>query len=233
MASVLLLLVSASLFVTVSVNAIPAEDDVHYDLFRKYNPESLPRRRLNESVEVELSFSLIGLDDINEQSEQLEALFYINMEWEDYRLSWKPEDYDELVTAYIDPKNIWKPDLCSYQGDSKILHPDTKVVLSYAGKVNWIPFKKYTVYCRKNTTITMDCDLKLGSWIHTASEMTVKLQVQQLDISRYAPRGEWVLKDASLGKNTAIYSCCPGKFESINISMMLKKSTENCHSFSI
>lgn len=210
-------------FTLLCVKAIPAEDTLHDNLFSEYHSEILPRERLDESVAVGVSFSLINFDDINEQHEKLSAFFYVSMQWTDYRLAWKPEYYGRVNKTNVDPKKIWKPDLCSYQADSKVLHPDNYAVLNSGGEIFWIPFKKYTVYCVNKTTDEMKCRLKVGSWVHATDEMTVMFNNKEVDTSTFASRGEWDLKDISQEKNTVYYACCPKAYETISIFMTLKK----------
>lgn len=38
----------------------------------------------------------------------------LSQEWEDYRLTWKPEEFDNMKKVRLPSKHIWLPDVVLY-----------------------------------------------------------------------------------------------------------------------
>lgn len=38
----------------------------------------------------------------------------LSQEWEDYRLTWKPEEFDDMKKVRLPSKHIWLPDVVLY-----------------------------------------------------------------------------------------------------------------------
>lgn len=39
------------------------------------------------------------------------SIFPSSQAWTDYRLSWKPEEYDNIKVLRIPPQKVWRPDI--------------------------------------------------------------------------------------------------------------------------
>ncbi|NXT96756.1 ACHB4 protein, partial [Anhinga rufa] len=50
----------------------------------------------------------------NEREQIMTTNVWLNQEWIDYRLAWKPSDYEGINKLRIPAKRIWLPDIVLY-----------------------------------------------------------------------------------------------------------------------
>ena len=48
---------------------------------------------------------------VNEQSQTMQAMCKLTVDWEDKFLSWVKEDYDNITTHTVTQNTVWLPDI--------------------------------------------------------------------------------------------------------------------------
>merc|ERR1712123_55289 len=101
-----------------------------------YQSAVIPRLSPSQPLDVELGVAPLDFDFVGRV---LTANTWIWITWTDFRLSWKPSDYDGLNTTSIPASLLWTPDLevynsPSFGGDSfsqQISKHPTEAVVEY------------------------------------------------------------------------------------------------------
>ncbi|TKS77119.1 Neuronal acetylcholine receptor subunit alpha-4 [Collichthys lucidus] len=76
-----------------------AEERLLKDLFVHYNKLSRPVENTTDTVLVHFGLSIAQLIDV---------------EWNDYKLRWNPEEYENVTSIRIPSEIIWRPDIVLY-----------------------------------------------------------------------------------------------------------------------
>ena len=83
------------------------------DYFSPSNYNKLIRGVLDQhkAVEVNLTFSLLSLTNVNEVGEMIEVMGVLYIAWVDERLVWNPADYNDTRVVNAFQNEIWKPEI--------------------------------------------------------------------------------------------------------------------------
>jgi len=158
-------------------------DDIFYD--RRYNPDVIPMRNPEEPLKVNVQLSLLDLD-MDRKGSPLEANVWMALEWEDYRLSWDPAQYQGLKQFNVPAKRLWTPDmqiLNSHNFDTesfsaRMENKPGRAVLSSNGTIIWYPSNLIEVHCEEASPLDKEeeerrCSISVGSWTHMDKEIQI------------------------------------------------------------
>ncbi|XP_066267607.1 uncharacterized protein [Branchiostoma lanceolatum] len=162
--------------------------------------------------------------ELDEKKEQLVASVVIDMTWQDSRLSWDPEYYDDIDTLSVRDNEIWTPTLTLKKNyfQSKLLgadpiykelQRDVPVGLSNDGVVEWGVETLTTTVCDAHPFLfpadIMECHVCF--FLTTATNHTIKCQGGRRasgigynpcnSSSNATTEGEWYRKDKTFAKD--------------------------------
>lgn len=73
------------------------------------------------------------------------------MQWKDYRLTWKPEDYDDIVNFHTGIETLWNPDIFLYNSqisaDSGACSPSVDCLIAYDSNVTCVMPCEHVSHC--------------------------------------------------------------------------------------
>jgi len=90
------------------------------------------------------------------KKETMETIAWLNMMWNDNRLTWNAEETG-IQALRVSPKEVWIPDLALYNNadPENILNcGETNVIIYSSGRVLWVPPCRFTSHCHLNYTQT-------------------------------------------------------------------------------
>uniref|UniRef100_A0A182MCM3 Nicotinic acetylcholine receptor alpha 1 subunit n=1 Tax=Anopheles culicifacies TaxID=139723 RepID=A0A182MCM3_9DIPT len=156
MGSVLLTAVFIALqFATGLAN--PDSKRLYDDLLSNYNRLIRPVGNNSDRLTVKMGLRLSQLIDV---------------EWNDYKLKWNPDDYGGVDTLHVPSEHIWLPDIVLYNnadGNYEVTIM-TKAILHHTGKVVWKPPAIYKSFCEIDVEYfpfdEQTCFMKFGSWTY-------------------------------------------------------------------
>jgi len=101
---------------------------------------------------------------------------YMYMFWNDSRLAWNPDMYDNVRYIRLPSWRVWKPDILPYNKIGELETEYVNVHVSYRGYLLWVPPFTMHTPCkrRENTRRTVDCPIKLGSWSYNNNEIKLR-----------------------------------------------------------
>ncbi|VDI65362.1 Hypothetical predicted protein [Mytilus galloprovincialis] len=164
-----------------------------------YNKLIRPSKNQSVPLSVHVIFTLYGISGVDEIEQKLTATGWLEVEWTDELLSWKPASYGGLRYIYYPQGKVWKPDISLQNGFSKLKELGSKfisVFIDSNGLVNWRPFQVFESKCDIDSTYfpfdKQTCHLDFVAWslsnkdVHiTQGRMGIKLAD---DLQRH---GEW------------------------------------------
>ncbi|XP_033839551.1 acetylcholine receptor subunit beta-like [Periophthalmus magnuspinnatus] len=196
--------------------ASETERRLHQKLFENYNMKVRPARLWQERVMVRVGMTLSQLVSLNEKNGEMTTNVFMNMAWTDYRLSWNPEEYDNIDVLRIPPNKVWRPDIYLINNNDGQFDVALYVnVLVYSdGTVNWLPPAIYRSSCSIEVAYFpfdwQNCSMIFRSYTYDASEVDLQYflddegnEIQEIviDENAFTENGEWAICHKPSRKN--------------------------------
>ncbi|XP_021943473.1 neuronal acetylcholine receptor subunit alpha-7 [Folsomia candida] len=209
------------------------------NLMESYDPKVPPRSSDNGPIKILMGLTLTHF--LLEETEQVfQANVWFSMSWTDNRLAWNrtSSDNDTTILRFASHE-IWQPDIIlinnalptetfHYGEFLLIVKPDGLVLMTIPAKltshcgmnmIRW-PFDEHT------------CNLKVGSWTHSGSEVDLDLPSNiasnpnhAIDSNLYVPNSEWNLIKTFAEKDNEYYACCEEPYAVVKYSFTIQRSS--------
>ncbi|XP_029995901.1 neuronal acetylcholine receptor subunit alpha-2-like [Sphaeramia orbicularis] len=206
-----------------------AEERLLQDLFAHYNKLSRPVENTTDTVLVHFGLSIAQLIDVDEKNQMMTTNVWVKQEWNDYKLRWNPEEYENVTSIRIPSEIIWRPDIVLYNnadGDFAVTHL-TKAHLFYDGRIKWMPPAIYKSSCSIDVTFfpfdQQSCKMKFGSWTYDRAKIDLISMASDVDQMDYWESGEWVIINAVGKYNTKKYECCTEIYADITYYFIIRR----------
>ncbi|XP_062282560.1 neuronal acetylcholine receptor subunit alpha-2-like isoform X1 [Scomber scombrus] len=206
-----------------------AEERLLQDLFVHYNKLSRPVENTSDTVLVHFGLSIAQLIDVDEKNQMMTTNVWVKQEWNDYKLRWNPEQYENVTSIRIPSEIIWRPDIVLYNnadGDFAVTHL-TKAHLFYDGRIKWMPPAIYKSSCSIDVTFfpfdQQSCKMKFGSWTYDRAKIDLINMASDVDQMDYWESGEWVIMNAVGKYNTKKYECCTEIYADITYYFIIRR----------
>uniref|UniRef100_A0A3B5BM97 Neuronal acetylcholine receptor subunit alpha-2-like n=1 Tax=Stegastes partitus TaxID=144197 RepID=A0A3B5BM97_9TELE len=206
-----------------------AEERLLQNLFANYNKLSRPVQNTTDTVLVHFGLSIAQLIDVDEKNQMMTTNVWVKQEWNDYKLRWNPEDYENVTSIRIPSEIIWRPDIVLYNnadGDFAVTHL-TKAHLFFDGQIKWMPPAIYKSSCSIDVTFfpfdQQSCKMKFGSWTYDRAKIDLISMDSSVDQMDYWESGEWVIINAVGKYNTKKYECCTEIYADITYYFIIRR----------
>nr|XP_006214825.1 neuronal acetylcholine receptor subunit beta-2 [Vicugna pacos] len=163
----------------------------------RYNKLIRPATNGSELVTVQLMVSLAQLISVHEREQVMTTNVWLTQEWEDYRLTWKPEEFDNMKKVRLPSKHIWLPDVVLYNNADGMYEVSfySNAVVSYDGSIFWLPPAIYKSACKIEVKHfpfdQQNCTMKFRSWTYDRTEIDLVLKSDVASLDDFTPSGEW------------------------------------------
>uniref|UniRef100_A0A8D0GE96 Neuronal acetylcholine receptor subunit beta-2 n=1 Tax=Sphenodon punctatus TaxID=8508 RepID=A0A8D0GE96_SPHPU len=163
----------------------------------RYNKLIRPATNGSELVTVQLMVSLAQLISVHEREQIMTTNVWLTQEWEDYRLIWNPEDFDNMKKVRLPSKHIWLPDVVLYNNADGMYEVSfySNAVVSYDGSIFWLPPAIYKSACKIEVKHfpfdQQNCTMKFRSWTYDRTEIDLVLKSDVASLDDFTPSGEW------------------------------------------
>ena len=157
--------------------------NVMTDIFdtNKYNKKVLPASDYDSSaVLLDVSFHVMGINDIDEIAEKLVTAGFLYISWVDSGLSWNFTQHNDLQRIFVPQKDIWRPDIFLQNGFSKFKGLGGSfyyVEVDYTGRSHWRPFEVFESRCSLVTTYFpfdhQKCEVTFVVWSYSILEVEI------------------------------------------------------------
>ncbi|XP_019353276.1 neuronal acetylcholine receptor subunit beta-2 [Alligator mississippiensis] len=163
----------------------------------RYNKLIRPATNGSELVTVQLMVSLAQLISVHEREQIMTTNVWLTQEWEDYRLTWNPEDFDNMKKVRLPSKHIWLPDVVLYNNADGMYEVSfySNAVVSHDGSIFWLPPAIYKSACKIEVKHfpfdQQNCTMKFRSWTYDRTEIDLVLKSDVASLDDFTPSGEW------------------------------------------
>ncbi|KAG9275871.1 neuronal acetylcholine receptor subunit beta-2 [Astyanax mexicanus] len=162
-----------------------------------YNKLIRPATNGSELVTVQLMVSLAQLISVHEREQIMTTNVWLTQEWQDYRLTWIPEEFDGMKKVRLPSKHIWLPDVVLYNNADGMYEVSfySNAVVSHDGSVFWLPPAIYKSACKIEVKHfpfdQQNCTLSFRSWTYDRTEVDLVLRSDVASMDDFTPSGEW------------------------------------------
>ncbi|KAJ3584878.1 hypothetical protein NHX12_013601 [Muraenolepis orangiensis] len=157
------------------------------NLFHNYNLKVRPVASWEERVMVRVGMTLSQLVSLNAKNGEMTTNVFMNLLWTDYRLSWNPEEYDDIKVVRVPPRKVWRPDVYLINNNDGQFDVALYVnVLVYSnGVVTWLPPAIYRSSCAIEVAYFpfdwQNCSMVFASYTYDASEVDLQYFLDEDD----------------------------------------------------
>ncbi|XP_078060032.1 neuronal acetylcholine receptor subunit beta-2-like [Mustelus asterias] len=141
--------------------------------------------------------SLAQLISVHEREQIMTTNVWLTQEWNDYRLTWNPAEYEGIVKVRLPSTHIWLPDVVLYNNADGTYEVSfySNAVVSHDGSVFWLPPAIYKSACKIEVKHfpfdQQNCTLKFRSWTYDRTEIDLVLRSDVASLDDFTPSGEW------------------------------------------
>uniref|UniRef100_A0A4W4GC39 Cholinergic receptor, nicotinic, beta 4 (neuronal) n=1 Tax=Electrophorus electricus TaxID=8005 RepID=A0A4W4GC39_ELEEL len=163
----------------------------------RYNKLIRPALNRTERVTVKLQVSLAQLISVNEREQIMTTNVWLTQNWNDYRLSWDPSEYEGIDKLRIPSRHIWLPDIVLYNNADGTYEVTvfTNAIVLFNGSIAWLPPAIYKSACKIEVKHfpfdQQNCTLKFRSWTYDHTEIDLVLKSEAASMDDFTPSGEW------------------------------------------
>ena len=205
--SLLLILLMATVVI---IKASKEEKELLHQLLKDYDSDVRPVSNSNETLQVELSFSLLRLMTVNTKEEILSVYCYIETQWHDGYLEWNSSDYKGILQMILPATKIWIPELFILSNVAQTLPQKEwleryKTVVYNDGTVHWSPGGIVKVWCVMNVKyFPLDhqyCKIDFANWAYAGNMVNLTVSSKNPEnytLKYYEKNNEWDLPSVSI-----------------------------------
>ncbi|XP_056300931.1 neuronal acetylcholine receptor subunit beta-2 [Pseudoliparis swirei] len=141
--------------------------------------------------------SLAQLISVHEREQVMTTNVWLTQEWQDYRLTWVPEEFDGMLKVRLPSKHIWLPDVVLYNNADGVYEVSfySNAVVSHDGSIFWLPPAIYKSACKIEVKHfpfdQQNCTLRFRSWTYDRTEIDLVLRADVASMDDFTPSGEW------------------------------------------
>uniref|UniRef100_A0A8C4SE93 Acetylcholine receptor subunit beta n=1 Tax=Erpetoichthys calabaricus TaxID=27687 RepID=A0A8C4SE93_ERPCA len=197
------------------LDASEGEKKLMAALFKNYNLKVIPAPQPGERVVVRVGMTLASFGSLNEKEEEMITSVFMDLEWTDYRLSWNPEDNDNIHVLRVPSGKIWQPDIVLINNNDGVFDVSLRIQAEvYSdGRVTWHPPGSYRSSCSIKVTYFpfdwQNCTMVFHSNTYDASEIDLQhikdskgKEVKEIILDQsFSESGEWEILHKPSRKN--------------------------------
>ncbi|KAM9425182.1 acetylcholine receptor subunit beta isoform 2-T2 [Pholidichthys leucotaenia] len=188
--------------------AVDAEQALMQTIFNDYYFKVRPAITPQERVVVRVGMILTSFVGLNMKNEEMSTTVVMNLEWTDYRLSWKPKEHDGIEVLRIPSGKVWRPDIVlinNNDGQSDVaLHVHVQVYSN--GRVTWTPPALYCSSCGVKVEFFpfdwQNCTMQFRSYTYDATEIELQYaldsqgrEIREIQLDEaFSESGEWHIR---------------------------------------
>ena len=179
--------------------------------------ETRPGLDYDSSVTVNITFHLEALTELNEVKGYITTIGYFDVSWIDDRVTWNPDDYEDIIYVPVDSSKVWIPKLIvSNPADQMYAFHEIPqdVVFTSFGLALWLPGTVMKTICYiKIPSYPFDshtCYIEVTAWDGLSLSglqwyISLSSPEHELVTTHYIENSEWALINTSIEEDNPRY----------------------------
>ena len=170
------------------------------DLLTGYDTTIRPRINQSKTVEVNMTFTIIGVTDFDVAGQKLTIMGYFLFLWTDEKLVWNPVTYDGLYLLQLPITKVWTPNVLyskAYDGKGHIQNDRDVVTYYQTGYAAWSAEGTYKLICEVNIKFypfdTQTCLMAVYVDDTTRAYVDLKATEETGSLESYSQNSAWKL----------------------------------------
>ncbi|XP_072255421.1 acetylcholine receptor subunit epsilon isoform X2 [Pyxicephalus adspersus] len=209
------------------------------DLLKNYNKKARPVKSINDIIDVRLKLTLTNLISLNEKEETMTTNVWLQLEWNDYRMTWNDLDYGGITVVRISHEMVWLPDIVlenNVDGQFEVAYY-ANVLVNSSGHMYWLPPAIFRSACAVEVTYFpfdwQNCTLAFRSKSYNAKEINLLLAFAddgglmervEIDPEAFTENGEWAIKHCPAWKYVNYrYTKDDLEYQEINFGLIIQR----------
>ncbi|XP_065657565.1 neuronal acetylcholine receptor subunit alpha-9-like isoform X3 [Hydra vulgaris] len=180
------------------LEAHPLEEDLHFNLFRNYNPDYKSNKN-RDALILTFDIALSKLMKLNEKNEVLHLYVWVRQYWHEKYFQWNASDWEGISSVTVSTDRIWKPDITLYNKSSCKI--DTK----------YFPFDE------------QKCLLIFGSWANDYRAIDIYPKNSRGDLSTLDENGQFFISGFDVTRRLENFTCCPYPFVTLTYEIIIQR----------
>uniref|UniRef100_A0A0N5CG89 Neur_chan_LBD domain-containing protein n=1 Tax=Strongyloides papillosus TaxID=174720 RepID=A0A0N5CG89_STREA len=209
-------------------------------LLNNYNPNIIPQRNRNNSVNVSFTINLYQIIEINELQQYIKINCWVVEKWEDPMLYWNPDDFEGIDEIILPEHNVWKPDTTLY--NSLVMEDSASKRLQHV-KLNTNNITKtttvemlYPAIYKSSCIIDLryfpfdytKCQLTFGSWIFDNKAIDYFhgsniSNSQAIGTKHCLPNEGFDILSTSVERKVMKYACCVNNYTLLEYTLYIQR----------
>ncbi|XP_032027639.1 5-hydroxytryptamine receptor 3E isoform X1 [Hylobates moloch] len=162
-----------------------------------------PATNISVPTQVNISFTMSAILDVNEQMHLLSSFLWLEMVWDNPFISWNPEECEGITKMSMAAKNLWLPDIFIIElMDVDKTPKDLTAYVSNEGRIRYKKPMKVDSICNLDIFYfpfdQQNCTLTFSSFLYTVDSMLLDMEKEVWEITDASrnilqTHGEWEL----------------------------------------
>ncbi|GAB6019004.1 hypothetical protein CHUAL_000637 [Chamberlinius hualienensis] len=209
------------------------EKSLRQNLQRNVSDNRIMPSHHHHPIVVAVELIIISLRDLDEKTECLTIDAWLQMKWNDTRLSWNETTYGGLTSINLLSHEMWHPEIKLYNRvklaeiDSQ---KDVSAKVQSTGEVEWILPSTFTSACSMDLKFypfdIQKCILTFGPWNENAHDIDMELLRPDgtMEFADYFnENNQWEVVNNRSWKDIKYFSCCAEPYSDISFELELRR----------
>ena len=204
------------------------EQNLQTTLLSGYNANLQPGFNRSVPLNISVTFYLFYIKEFLEYNGKFSVNGAFLLGWNDERLQWNSNAFNNLEKTVIPQRKIWIPNIVninSFEGISAFETELMPIEVFSSGTCSWFPYQSFDVICDADVTKypfdTQHCTLDFYLWGYEMELMNIQLKRSNVDLSMYNKHGVWEILNTQVNVNAKSRG-----FPEINVALWLKRRTD-------
>ena len=175
---------------------------LYNNLTADYNKDIIPIYNQSASITVDVSLSVVALNDIDEISEKFAVSGFFTISWYDENMIWNGWEYGGIYQLHVGYNKVWVPELILLNPTEKVksLGEDWhKIRYYYTGLAQWFPAELIEATCSIDVYNfpfdVQECYLNLQVYGYGVNEVKLNTSRKDINLSDMAPHSSWIISE--------------------------------------